>query len=108
MSKIRLHFEPNLEYQHRAIEAVCGLFEGAERGSQAFSVSLPVALKEGERKLGLEWSVHKNSATLSDDELLHNLQAIQERNGLEMSKQIKPGGWHFTVEMETGTGSTDL
>ncbi|MBR3903426.1 MAG: DEAD/DEAH box helicase family protein [Akkermansia sp.] len=106
MSKIRLHFEPNLEYQHRAIEAVCGLFEGTESGNHAFSVSLPVALKQGEQKLGLELSVHKNSTTLSGNELLRNLQAIQERNGIEMSGEVKPDGWHFTVEMETGTGKT--
>ena len=106
MSKIRLHFEPNLEYQHRAIEAVCGLFEGTESGNHAFSVSLPVALKQGEQKLGLELSVHKNSTKLSGNELLRNLQAIQERNGIEMSCEVKPDGWHFTVEMETGTGKT--
>ena len=106
MSKIRLHFEPNLEYQHRAIEAVCGLFEGTESGNHAFSVSLPVALKQSEQKLGLELSVHKNSTKLSGNELLRNLQAIQERNGIEMSGEVKPDGWHFTVEMETGTGKT--
>lgn len=106
MRKIRLHFEPNLEYQRRAIEAVCGLFEGTENGSQAFSVSLPVALRPGERNLGLELGVHKNSTTLASKELLRNLQAIQERNGIEMSGEVKPNGWHFTVEMETGTGKT--
>lgn len=106
MNKIRLHFEPNLEYQHRAIEAVCGLFDGTESGSHAFSVSLPVALQGGQKKLGLELSVHKNSTTLSGNELLRNLQAIQERNGIEKSGEVKPGGWHFTVEMETGTGKT--
>lgn len=106
MSKIRLHFEPNLEYQRHAVEAVCGLFEGTENGSQAFSVSLPVALQEGQQELGLEVLVHKNSTKLSGNGLLHNLQAIQERNGIEMSKEVKPGGWHFTVEMETGTGKT--
>lgn len=106
MSKIRLHFEPNLEYQHRAIDAVCDLFEGTEQGSEAFSVSLPVALRLGENKLGLELSVHKNSTTISGGELLHNLQTVQERNGIEKSTEIKPGDWHFTVEMETGTGKT--
>ena len=25
---MKLHFEPNLEYQHAAIEAVCDLFRG--------------------------------------------------------------------------------
>lgn len=116
-----MHFEPNLEYQHRAVEAVCGLFEGTESGSQAFSVSLPVALQEGETQLGLKMSVHKNSISLSTGELLHNLRRIQERNGIDMSEDLwkpqklkddkstaeeKNNGWHFTIEMETGTGKT--
>lgn len=106
MSKIRLHFEPNLEYQHRAIEAVCRLFEGTENGNLAFSVCQPLVVKPGEQmNLGFV-GIHKNSTTLSGNELLRNLQAIQERNGLEMSCEVKPDGWHFTVEMETGTGKT--
>lgn len=106
MSTIRLHFEPNLDYQRRAIDAVCDLFEGTEHGSEAFSVVLPVALQDGQQKLGLEWSVHKNSTDISSSELLHNLQSVQEHNGIEMSREIKPGDWNFTVEMETGTGKT--
>jgi type III restriction enzyme len=27
---MKLHFEPNLDYQHAAIEAVCDLFRGQE------------------------------------------------------------------------------
>jgi type III restriction enzyme len=28
---MKLHFEPNLDYQLQAIEAVCGLFHGQDR-----------------------------------------------------------------------------
>lgn len=106
MSGIRLHFEPNLEYQHRAVEAVCGLFEGTESGSQAFSVCLPGTSCDRQQKLSLELNVHRNRTSISGNEVLHNLQRIQECNGIEKSGELRPDGWHFTVEMETGTGKT--
>lgn len=107
MSGIRLHFESNLDYQHRAIEAVCGLFEGTENGSHAFSVTLPTSTNIGEtRKLGLSANVIGNITSLSGGEVLQNLRDIQERNGIEQSQEIKPDDWNFTVEMETGTGKT--
>lgn len=107
MADIKLHFEPNLEYQHAAVEAVCGLFAGTEHGSTAFSVSLPVSGGNGEGEvLGLEVLGSRNTTRLSQNDLLKNLQAVQERNGIEIDSAINPAGWNFTVEMETGTGKT--
>ena len=34
---MKLHFEPNLDYQRQAIEAVCGLFHGQETCRTEFS-----------------------------------------------------------------------
>lgn len=107
MSGIRLHFEPNLDYQRRAIEAVCDLFEGTASGSQAFSVTLPMHTRPSEtKKLGLVANIIGNRLTLSSVEVLQNLRTIQERNGVKQSQELKPGNWNFTVEMETGTGKT--
>lgn len=102
MGRIRLHFEPNLEYQHRAIEAVCGLFEGTEKGSSPFSVSMPT----GQDALGLSLHVVRNSTALTPDEVWKNLRAVQERNGIRQDRELKPNDWNFTIEMETGTGKT--
>ena len=36
---MKLHFEPDLDYQHTAIEAVCDLFRGEETCRTEFTVS---------------------------------------------------------------------
>lgn len=106
MSQVRLHFEPSLEYQRQAIEAVCKLFEGTEQGHSAFSVSLPIRRQTNEADLGLTITGSRNSTTLSSAEVLRNLQRVQEQNGLELSESLEPNDWNFTIEMETGTGKT--
>ena len=98
---MKLHFEPNLDYQLQAIEAVCGLFHGQETCRTEFTVSRDaggqIALFENDLGIG-------NRLTLLDDELLANLHAIQLRHGLAPSPSLASGD--FTVEMETGTGKT--
>lgn len=99
---MKLHFEPNLDYQLQAIEAVCGLFHGQETCRTEFTVtrdgvSGQMSLHENDLGIG-------NRLTLLDDELLANLHAIQLRHGLAPSATLASGD--FTVEMETGTGKT--
>ncbi len=101
---MKLHFEPNLDYQLQAIEAVCGLFHGQETCRTEFTVTRDGAdaqarLAFAENDLGIG-----NRLTLLDDELLANLHAIQLRHGLAPSASLASGD--FTVEMETGTGKT--
>ena len=100
---MKLHFEPNLDYQMAAIEAVCDLFRGQEICRTEFTVTksaLGAAYLLGmENDLGIG-----NRLTLLDDELLKNLNDIQLRNGLPPSNSLASGD--FTVEMETGTGKT--
>lgn len=100
---MKLHFEPDLEYQLQAVEAVCDLFRGQELCQTEFTVTraaLDGALLPGfESDLGIG-----NRLTLLDDELLKNLHDIQLRNGLPPSRSLASGD--FTVEMETGTGKT--
>jgi type III restriction enzyme len=100
---MKLHFEPNLDYQLAAIEAVCDLFRGQETCRTEFTVTksaLGGAFIPGlESDLGVG-----NRLTLLDDELLNNLGDIQLRHGLAPSSELTSGD--FTVEMETGTGKT--
>jgi type III restriction enzyme len=99
---MKLHLEPNLDYQLQAIEAVCGLFHGQETCRTEFTVtkhSMQQSLPGMENDLGIG-----NRLTLLDDELLANLHAIQLRHGLAPSASLASGD--FTVEMETGTGKT--
>lgn len=100
---MKFHFEPKLDYQLAAIEAVCDLFRGQEICRTEFTVTkkaLGGAYLPGmETDLGIG-----NRLTLLDDELHKNLNAIQLRNGLRPSDALTSGD--FTVEMETGTGKT--
>ncbi len=113
---MKLHFEPNLDYQMQAIEAVCDLFRGQEICRTEFTVTMkptprgtadlfPITQPEqmtlgfGESDLGVG-----NRLTLLDDELHKNLAEIQLRGGLPPSGALASGD--FTVEMETGTGKT--
>jgi type III restriction enzyme len=99
---MRFIFEPDLSHQTGAIEAVCDLFTGSEPSQGVFTVA-PAAiagqLALAERTLG-----YGNQCHLLPDEFLANLQAVQERNGLEMDRALD--SMDFTVEMETGTGKT--
>ena len=113
---MKLHFEPNLDYQLQAIEAVCDLFRGQEICRTEFTVTMkvPAAIADdmfpgtvpqqmtlgvAESDLGVG-----NRLTLLDDELHYNLSDIQLRGGLPPSSTLASGD--FTVEMETGTGKT--
>ncbi len=99
---MKLHFEPNLDYQIQAIEAVCDLFHGQETCRTEFTVTRDAA--SGQRSLLEDDLGIGNRLTLLDDELLANLHAIQLRHGLAPSASLASGD--FTVEMETGTGKT--
>jgi type III restriction enzyme len=101
---MKLHFEPNLDYQLQAIEAVCDLFRGQEVCRTEFTVimqteKITMPGYEEPSQLGVG-----NRLTLLDDELHKNLADIQLRGGLPLSSSLVSGD--FTVEMETGTGKT--
>lgn len=113
---MKLHFEPNLDYQMQAIEAVCDLFRGQEVCRTEFTVTMKAPTPAGadlfpgtqpeQMTLGMAESDLGigNRLTLLDDELHKNLAEIQLRGGLPPSGTLASGD--FTVEMETGTGKT--
>ena len=101
---MKLHFEPDLDFQRQAIDAVCDLFRGQEVCRTEFTVTRdaggaqwPLAFADDDLGIG-------NRLSLPDADILDNLQAIQLRNGLPPSDTLDSGD--FTVEMETGTGKT--
>ncbi len=101
---MKFHFEPNLDYQLQAIEAVCDLFRGQEVCRTEFTVThnaagIQAGLGFAESDMGTG-----NRLSLLDEEMLANLKKVQLRNGLSASDSLDSGD--FTVEMETGTGKT--
>ena len=101
---MKLHFEPDLDYQLRAIESVCDLFRGQETCRTEFTVTQPShggqeSLPGMDGPLGIG-----NRQQLLPEEMLANLRDVQLANGLPQSGTL--ASTDFTVEMETGTGKT--
>ena len=101
---MKIQFDPDLDFQHEAIDSIVDIFEGQETCQTNFTVA-PLLQEEGwlagmdQNDLGIG-----NRLRLLDEDILKNVNAIQLRNGLAQSKELD--GMNFTVEMETGTGKT--
>jgi type III restriction enzyme len=115
---MQIRFE-ELDYQKQAIEAVVDLFAGQEINRSEFAVvRRPIAERSGQERLDLDSFLNSqgelglveselgigNRLALTNEALLENLVAVQQRNGLVPSPKLVSRD--FTVEMETGTGKT--
>lgn len=96
---MKLKFDPSLDYQQAAVSAVADLFEGQATGTVETETGAAITdgLIQTEHGLG-------NAITLSDDQILENLKAVQDANDIASDGNIKE--LDFAVEMETGTGKT--
>lgn len=97
---MKLKFDPSLQYQQDAVNAVVGVFDGqpfVQTGAMAFQALQIGGLFQTELGLG-------NRLYLPDDEILKNVHAIQEANEIEKVPALE--GREFSIEMETGTGKT--
>jgi len=124
---MKLKFDPSLEYQQQAVNAIVGALEGQPIVQSNFEIST------GSGDTGLQMSELGigNRITLMDENILTNVHRIQEANGIEKSKSfVRPAaiagrmvaglsragqaedevclehGREFSIEMETGTGKT--
>ena len=99
---MKLHFEPDLDYQKLAIDSVADLFRGQEINRTEFTVTRrPLADRDGQPNLDLGGFLGAqgelglveselgigNRLTLLDDEIIANLKDIQLRNGLAPSTE---------------------
>jgi type III restriction enzyme len=93
---VKLHFDPNQEFQRDAINSIVGIFEGQplNRSDMDLLFADPLFQEAG---IG-------NRLTLDNDQILKNVNTVQQANGLAVSNQLD--GMNFSVEMETGTGKT--
>ena len=97
---MKLKFDPSLQYQQDAINAVMNVFDGqpfVQTGAMAFQSLQIGGLFQTELGMG-------NRLTLGKDEILKNLHTVQEGNAIEKIDALQ--GMEFSVEMETGTGKT--
>ncbi len=102
---MKLTFEPNLNYQLKAISCIVDLFEGQPKNSGTLDFTFYSndiqELFPGINSIG-------NRHALSDKQIYTNLCEIQKNDEIPViSEEIfKTNGLNFTVEMETGTGKT--
>lgn len=113
---MKIQFDASQDYQLDAIQAITDLFDGQPLKLGDSEISLGQ-----EAQTGLFWSEQglANPLLLDDGQLLKNLQAVQQKNGLAPSEnlerlvfsdaegnRVESAFPNFTVEMETGTGKT--
>src|SRR5688572_9768 len=99
-SGMKLKFDPSLQYQQDAVNAVIGVFDGqpyVQTGAMAFQSLQIGGLFQTELGMG-------NRLMLFDDDILKNVHAIQQTNDIEKVGTLQ--GREFSIEMETGTGKT--
>ncbi|MDO8886165.1 DEAD/DEAH box helicase family protein [Candidatus Oleimmundimicrobium sp.] len=95
---MKLHFDPNQQFQHDAINSIVEIFEGQPLSQADFSFSI-----SSESYLLQEGGVG-NRLIIGKEQILENVQSVQDKNELPVSDKLD--GMHFSIEMETGTGKT--
>ena len=96
---MKLKFDPTLEYQQNAINAVVKTFEGQPIVQSNFEISANSSSGMKLSDLGVG-----NDITLNDEQVLANLHKVQEANDSKKIAALQ--GREFPIEMETGTGKT--
>jgi len=95
---MKLHFNPNQQFQIDAINSSVGVFEGQSLSHGDFSFTI-----DNKQIISPIGGVG-NQLTITDEQILKNVQSIQKKNVLPVSTELD--GLNFSVEMETGTGKT--
>jgi len=95
---MKLHFDPNQQFQHDAINSIVDIFEGQQLNRGEFSLGVEnIGFLSAEGGVG-------NQLTISHEQIFENLKSVQKKNEIKISNKLD--GMHFSVEMETGTGKT--
>ncbi len=96
---MKLKFDPSLEYQQHAVNAIVGVFHGQPIAQAGFELSHTMEDGLFQSELGVG-----NNLTLLDEDILANVHKAQEGNDIEKVDGLQ--GREFSIEMETGTGKT--
>jgi type III restriction enzyme len=107
-------FDANQQYQLDAIESLVQLFDGQPKDAEELVMSLSggTALDGETDQTALDLDLVQevgavgNNLVLDKSTILQNLQAVQDKNGLEVLGALAGDALDFDIEMETGTGKT--
>ncbi|WP_194860208.1 DEAD/DEAH box helicase family protein [Dietzia sp. SYD-A1] len=111
---MKFKFDAKQQYQLDAIGSLVQLFDGQPRDAEAVLTTLRCEGQlEGSRNqtsldldLSREVGAVGNNLVLDEATILQNLQAVQDKNGLEVLNALAGDSLDFDIEMETGTGKT--
>ena len=96
---MKIKFDSNQDFQLDAIRSVVDVFAGQPLTRASLQWQSDALGGELLTEMGVG-----NSLVLSDEAILRNVRKIQTQNELEPAAELQ--GFHFSVEMETGTGKT--
>lgn len=107
-------FDAKQQHQLDAIGSLVQLFDGQPKDAEAVLTTLRGEGKlngaHDQTSLALELSQEVgavgNNLVLDEVTILQNLQAVQDKNGLEVLGALAGDALDFDIEMETGTGKT--
>ncbi|WP_298238398.1 DEAD/DEAH box helicase family protein [uncultured Algibacter sp.] len=104
---MKIQFDSSLDYQKDAIKAITDVFQGQEVCEANFTVYSPEFLAK-QQNIAFNDIGYGNRLTLTEGNIVENVQNIQLSNGLKPSdrSEIDRNHLDFTIEMETGTGKT--
>ena len=104
---MKIQFDSGLDYQRDAIKAITDIFQGQEICQANFTVYSPEFLAK-QQNMAFNEIGYGNRLTLTEGNIIENVQNIQLANGLKPSERSEVDRNHldFTIEMETGTGKT--
>lgn len=111
---MKFKFDAKQPYQLDAIGSLVQLFEGQPNDAEAVLTTLRGEGKldgaQDQTSLDLDLSQEVgavgNNLVLDEATILQNLQAVQDKNGLEVLGNLAGDALDFDIEMETGTGKT--
>ncbi len=106
-------FDAYQQYQLDAISSVVQLFDGQPGDAEKLVTTLrgQLILEDDAQEafdfdLPQEVGAVGNNLVLDHSAILQNLQAVQDKNGLEVRETLAGDALDFDIEMETGTGKT--
>ncbi|WGK65672.1 type III restriction-modification system endonuclease [Croceiramulus getboli] len=104
---MKIQFDSSLDYQRDALKAITDIFQGQEICEANFTVYSPEFLAK-QQNIAFNEIGYGNRLTLTEGNLVENVQNLQLANGLKPSERSEIDRNHldFTIEMETGTGKT--
>jgi len=101
---MKLKFDASQQFQIDAVNSVVDIFDGQPLHQGDFEIRFETSYEgvlsgQVQTELGMG-----NRLLINDETLLANVNTIQDRHGIDRITTLQ--GFHFSVEMETGTGKT--